>query len=110
MSNGHELNINRIALNATSYCLAGCSIGEFTGMVPAGIAAFPVNRWLIIRGRGHANFHKNHGQHANWKGATCVTEFLLPAAQRIGWTCCLMLNHLFHSYPDIDDSCVRRKL
>lgn len=27
----------------------------------AGIAAFPVNRWLIARGRGHALMHAHHG-------------------------------------------------
>jgi hypothetical protein len=26
----------------------------------AGVAAFPVNRWLIARGRGHALAHLNH--------------------------------------------------
>ncbi len=26
----------------------------------AGVAAFPVNRWLIARGRGHALAHKHH--------------------------------------------------
>lgn len=27
----------------------------------AGVAAFPVNRWLIGRGRGHAVVHRHHG-------------------------------------------------
>ena len=27
----------------------------------AGIAALPVNRWLIARGRGHAVVHAHHG-------------------------------------------------
>ncbi len=27
----------------------------------AGVAAFPVNRWLIARGRGHAVVHAHHG-------------------------------------------------
>ncbi|MBA2457573.1 MAG: DUF4396 domain-containing protein [Gemmatimonadales bacterium] len=27
----------------------------------AGAAAFPVNRWLIARGRGHAVVHEHHG-------------------------------------------------
>ena len=27
----------------------------------AGLAAFPVNRWLIARGRGHAVVHARHG-------------------------------------------------
>ena len=29
----------------------------------AGLAAFPVNRWLITRGRGHAVVHKFHTGH-----------------------------------------------
>ena len=27
------------------------------------VAAFPVNRWLISRGRGHALVHDQHGHH-----------------------------------------------
>ena len=27
----------------------------------AGAAAFPVNRWLIVRGQGHAVVHQHHG-------------------------------------------------
>ena len=27
------------------------------------VAAFPVNRWLIARGKGHAVVHKYHGGH-----------------------------------------------
>ena len=30
-------------------------------LVVAGIAAYPVNRWLIARGRGHAAVHRHHG-------------------------------------------------
>jgi hypothetical protein len=30
----------------------------------AAVAAFPVNRWLIARGRGHAVVHRHHGGHA----------------------------------------------
>ena len=29
----------------------------------AALAAFPVNRWLIARGRGHAVVHAHHGHH-----------------------------------------------
>jgi len=29
-------------------------------LVLAGLAAFPVNRWLIARGRGHAILHAHH--------------------------------------------------
>jgi len=32
-------------------------------LILAGIAAFPVNRWLIAHGRGHAPVHKHHGHH-----------------------------------------------
>jgi len=36
--------------------------GSLAGsLVVAGIAAFPVNRWLIGRGRGHAVVHAFHG-------------------------------------------------
>ena len=29
-------------------------------LIAAGIAAFPVNRWLVSRGRGHALVHQRH--------------------------------------------------
>lgn len=32
-------------------------------LVIAGAFAFPVNRWLIARGRGHALVHAHHGHH-----------------------------------------------
>ena len=32
-------------------------------LVIAGAAAFPVNRWLIARGRGHAVVHAHHHHH-----------------------------------------------
>ena len=32
-------------------------------LLGAGAAAFPVNRWLIARGRGHAVVHGHHGGH-----------------------------------------------
>ena len=31
----------------------------------AGAVAFPVNRWLIARGRGHAVVHEHHGGHGD---------------------------------------------
>lgn len=34
-------------------------------LIIAGMAAFPVNRWLITRGRGHALVHRHHGHHAS---------------------------------------------
>ena len=32
-------------------------------LVIAGVAAFPVNRYLIARGKGHAVVHQHHGHH-----------------------------------------------
>lgn len=32
-------------------------------LLVAGAIAFPVNRWLISRGRGHAVLHGHHGHH-----------------------------------------------
>ena len=32
-------------------------------LVIAGVFAYPVNRWLIARGRGHAVVHAHHGHH-----------------------------------------------
>jgi Domain of unknown function (DUF4396) len=37
-------------------------------LVIAGAAAFPVNRWLIARGRGHAVVHRHH-HHSQHHGA-----------------------------------------
>lgn len=41
-------------------------------LVMAGVAAFPVNRWLIARGAGHAALHAHHAPHdrdggSGWK-------------------------------------------
>ena len=48
-------------------------------LVVAGAVAFPVNRWLIKRGRGHAVLH-NSGHHPNFPtravGAVAVAAFL----------------------------------
>jgi hypothetical protein len=46
---------------------APVSSGAFWGslmlaLLVAGVAAFPLNRWLILRGRGHAVVH-GHGRH-----------------------------------------------
>jgi hypothetical protein len=30
----------------------------------AGVAAFPANRWLLARGKGHAVVHAHHAGHA----------------------------------------------
>ena len=47
---------------------AGLSSPLFWGtlafaLAVAFVAAFPVNRWLIARGRGHAVVHQHHGDH-----------------------------------------------
>jgi len=34
-------------------------------LVIAGAVAFPVNRWLIARGKGHAVVHEHHHGHAS---------------------------------------------
>src|SRR5437016_10325741 len=38
-------------------------VSLIVSLVLAGIAAFPANRWLIARGRGHALVHAHHGHH-----------------------------------------------
>jgi hypothetical protein len=35
----------------------------WTASLLAGVAAFPVDRWLIARGRGHAVVHRHHAGH-----------------------------------------------
>ncbi len=37
-------------------------------LILAGAAAFPVNRWLIARGRGHAVVHAHHGHDPESRG------------------------------------------
>jgi hypothetical protein len=68
-----ETSLNRLAFTATVHCLTGCAIGNasldsglFWGslalsLLLAASAAFPVNRWLISQGRGHAVVHHYHG-------------------------------------------------
>lgn len=76
---GHA-SLNRMAASATAHCLTGCAIGEVLGLVigtalgwgdfatgslafalaVAFVAAWPVNRYLIARGKGHAVAHQHH--------------------------------------------------
>ena len=47
---------------------AGVGSGLFWGslavaLLIAGAAAFPINRWLIAKGRGHAVVHQHHAGH-----------------------------------------------
>jgi hypothetical protein len=39
----------------------------------AGVAAYPVNRWLIQRGRGHALVHRHHGAEPSSQAADVNT-------------------------------------
>lgn len=70
-----EIVDNLIMLIIPGAMAAGLSSGLFWGslviaLILAAIAAFPINRWLIARGRGHAVVHAHHGGHAasNAKG------------------------------------------
>jgi hypothetical protein len=40
----------------------------FISLLLAGIAAFPANRWLISRGKGHALIHRDHGHRISARG------------------------------------------
>jgi len=60
-----ELVDNAVMLIIPGAMEAGVSDPYFWGslglaLVLAGVAAFPVNRWLIARGRGHALVHVRH--------------------------------------------------
>src|ERR687894_2841078 len=52
-------------------------------LVVAGVVAFPVNRWLITRGRGHAVLH-NSGHHPNFPtravAGVAATAFVFGSA------------------------------
>ena len=61
-----EIVDNAIMLMIPGAMDAGLASPLFWGslaasLVIAGLAAFPVNRWLIARGRGHAVVHRHHG-------------------------------------------------
>lgn len=66
-----SITIMEIVDNAIMLVIPGAmaaSVGDvlFWGslavaLLIAGVAAFPVNRWLISRGRGHAVVHAHHG-------------------------------------------------
>ncbi len=47
-------------------------VSLIVSLVLAGIAAFPANRWLIARGRGHALVHARHGHHTSNEGSVHV--------------------------------------
>ena len=60
-----EIVDNAILLAIPGAMDAGITDGLFWGslavaLAVAGVAAYPVNRWLIARGRGHAVIHGHH--------------------------------------------------
>ena len=60
-----EIVDNAILLAIPGAMDAGITSGLFWGslalaLAVAGVAAYPVNRWLIARGRGHAVVHGHH--------------------------------------------------
>jgi hypothetical protein len=64
-----EIVDNAIVLLIPGAMDAGLSDLLFWGslalaLVLAGAVAFPVNRWLIARGKGHAVVHEHHHGHA----------------------------------------------
>jgi hypothetical protein len=63
-----EIVDNAIMLLIPGAMSAGLDSALFWGslalsLLIAGAAAFPVNWWLIARGRGHAVVHRHHGGH-----------------------------------------------
>ena len=63
-----EIVDNAVMLTIPGAMHAGLDEPLFWGslvfaLLVAGTAAFPVNRWLITRGRGHAVVHKHHRHH-----------------------------------------------
>jgi Domain of unknown function (DUF4396) len=63
-----EIVDNAIILVVPGAMEAGLGDALFWGslafaLAVAWVAAFPVNRWLIARGRGHALVHAYHGHH-----------------------------------------------
>jgi hypothetical protein len=63
-----EIVDNLVVLIIPGAMAAGLSDPLFWGslalsLVAAFAAAYPVNRWLIARGRGHAVVHGHHGHH-----------------------------------------------
>lgn len=64
-----EIVDNAIMLLIPGALGAGLTDALFWGslavaLVIAGAVAFPVNRWLIARGKGHAVVHEHHHGHA----------------------------------------------
>lgn len=64
-----EIVDNAIMLIIPGAMAAGLDAPKFwlslaVALLIAGAAAYPVNRWLLSRGRGHAVVHQHHGGHS----------------------------------------------
>lgn len=73
-----EIVDNAIMLVVPGAMDAGLSEPFFWGtllvaLLIAGVAAYPVNRWLIRRGEGHALVHEHHG-HSGASSAAKATD------------------------------------
>jgi hypothetical protein len=63
-----EIVDNLFILLVPGAIAAGLADGLFwwsllVGLLIAGVVAYPVNRWLLKRGRGHAVVHQHHAHH-----------------------------------------------
>jgi len=81
-----EIVDNAIMLVIPGAMDAGLGTALFWGslafsLVIAAVAAFPINRWLIARGKGHAVVHAYHHHHSG-KGGT-VFKFIISAAAAV---------------------------
>ncbi|MGR8940525.1 MAG: hypothetical protein ACU83P_02945 [Gammaproteobacteria bacterium] len=71
----NDAPLYKFAFTATLHCWSGCAIGEITGaaignamfwsslaasLSIAAAAAFPLNRWVISMGQGHAPAYSLH--------------------------------------------------
>lgn len=68
-----EIVDNAVMLAVPGAMDAGLGDPLFWGTMPAAlaaaaVAAYPVNRWLIARGRGHALVHAHHGHAHHGRG------------------------------------------
>ena len=81
-----EIVDNAIMLVIPGAMDAGLGTALFWGslafsLVIAAVAAFPINRWLIARGKGHAVVHAYHHHHSG-KGGT-VFKLIISAAAAV---------------------------
>jgi Domain of unknown function (DUF4396) len=68
-----SITVMEIVDNATVVAIPGAldaTLGDIgfwaalaASLVIAGVAAYPVNRWLLARGKGHAVVHAHHASH-----------------------------------------------